>query len=61
MSDPERLSRMVAEMRAAELVRALRAAVDGSAHWRPTAQQLLRLIDAGVPPEHPALHREAAE
>jgi hypothetical protein len=41
---------MVAEMRAVELVRALTAAVQGATHWRLEAQNLLTLIDAGVPP-----------
>ena len=43
---------IVAEMRAAELMSALQAAVGGEAHWRLRASVLLREIDELVlPPE----------
>ena len=46
---------VIAEMRAAELLDALAAAVAGDAHWRMQAQALLRSIDAGeVPDRQPA-------
>lgn len=66
MDVDERVRRMVAEMRAVELVRALTAAVQGATHWRLEAQNLLTLIDAGVPPIplreqfQQQLHKEAA-
>jgi hypothetical protein len=46
---------IVAEMRAAELLGALSAAVAGDPHWRMQAQALLRSIAAGeVPDRQPA-------
>ena len=46
---------VIAEMRAAELLDALAAAVAGDPHWRMQAQALLRSIDAGeVPDRQPA-------
>ena len=42
---------VIAEMRAAELLDALAAAVAGDPHWRMQAQALLRSIDAGEIPE----------
>ena len=48
--------RIVAEMRAGELLTALRHAVDGRAHWRPIAAELLRQIDDLELPE-PACDR----
>lgn len=53
MSDSEytRIPTIVAELRAAELVAALRHAVNGASHWRIEAQNLLDLIDDGVLPQ----------
>lgn len=62
--DYTRISAIVAELRSAELVLALRHAVGGTSHWRIEAQNLLALIDAGViphphePPHHQ--HQDAA-
>lgn len=43
----EKLSLIVAEMRATELVAIVRDALDGAAQWRPRARELLAKIDAG--------------
>ena len=63
-AEAERIVTMVAEMRALELVSALRHAVNGAPHWRLEAQNLLILIDGGVPPTThrtpPHQHDEAA-
>jgi hypothetical protein len=45
-----RVVTMVAEMRAIELLRALRAAVTGAPHWRLEGENLLMLVESGVPP-----------
>ena len=45
MSDTERIRLVVAEMRAAQLLQTLRAAVAGDHHWRRTARWLLDEID----------------
>ena len=61
--DPARVSEIVAEMRALELLRALRNAVNGAPHWRLEATNLLILVDGGVPPRSPHTphhHDEAA-
>ena len=44
----EHISKIAAEMRAPELVRALRSALEQAPRWRPTARQLLHEIDAGI-------------
>ena len=46
-----RIRAICAEMRATELVHALRHAVSGTAHWRVEARELLLRIDSGVLPE----------
>jgi hypothetical protein len=51
MDDKARIAAMVAEMRAAELVRALRHALAGAPYWRWEARQLLTVIDNGELPE----------
>lgn len=51
MSDEDRISAIAAELRAAELVAALRHAVAGASHWRWEAQLLLSRIDNGELPE----------
>jgi hypothetical protein len=43
---------VAAELRAMELVEALKSAVAGDPHWRREAQALLRCIAAGSLPEH---------
>jgi hypothetical protein len=45
MDEPDRIRAVVAEMRAAELVEALRRACNGDRHWRIKAQCLLDEID----------------
>ena len=56
-----RIANIVAELRAQELLRALRHAVAGTGHWRLEAENLLMLIDGGVmPPRKPPHHQEAA-
>jgi hypothetical protein len=51
MDDKARIAAMVAEMRATELVRALRHALAGAPYWRWEARQLLTVIDNGELPE----------
>ena len=52
-----RIADIVAELRAQELVRALRHAVSGASHWRIEAEKLLALVDGGVmPPRKPPHH-----
>jgi len=46
----ERMIEITAELRAMELVQALRHAVNGATHWRLEAQNLLILVDNGIPP-----------
>jgi hypothetical protein len=48
MTEQERVRAVVAEMRAADLLVALQAAIRGDAHWRACAATLLREINAGV-------------
>ena len=48
MTETEMVRAVVAEMRAADLVAALQAAVAGESHWRLRATVLLREIDEGV-------------
>ena len=55
--DP-RVVTIVTELRAEELVRALRNAVAGAPHWRVEAQAVLDRIEWGIPPEPE--HQEAA-
>ena len=50
MSDTEHIRLVVAEMRAAQLLQTLRAAVAGDHHWRRTARFLLAQIDDLRPP-----------
>ena len=45
--DRKRMSEIAAELRSADLVRALRNAVNGAPHWRFEATILLQMIDAG--------------
>jgi hypothetical protein len=58
MNEPEPdiqvLRRIAAELRAGELVRALRNAVADAPRWRIEAVRLLELIDKGVVPEPPS-------
>jgi hypothetical protein len=49
-TDP-RVVRIVTELRAEELARALNHALAGAPHWRQEAQTLLQLIDYGVLPD----------
>jgi hypothetical protein len=51
--DLETLHRVCAERYAVELLWCLKDAVAGASHWRPNAQALLALIDAGTLPEPP--------
>jgi hypothetical protein len=51
MDDKARIAAITAEMRAAELVRALRHALAGAPYWRWEARQLLTVIDNGELPE----------
>lgn len=53
---------IVAELRAMELVLALRHAVSGASHWRSEAKNLLALIYGGVPPQRyePPQHTQDA-
>ncbi len=48
MTEQEMVRAIVSEMRAADLVSALQAAVNGDSHWRLRATVLLREIDEGV-------------
>ena len=57
--DP-RVVRIVTELRAQELVRALKNAVNGAPHWRIEAQAVLDRIEWGVPPEPDQRSQEAA-
>ena len=50
ITETERVSRVVAEARALELVEALANAIMGAPHWRTEAQALLRAIAAGSLP-----------
>lgn len=45
--DRKRISEVCADLRSADLVRALRHAVAGAPHWRHEATILLQMIDAG--------------
>jgi hypothetical protein len=61
--NPERVVAMVAEMRALELLRALRNLVNGTPHALLEAKNVLILVDGGVPPRNPHTpheHNEAA-
>jgi hypothetical protein len=51
----ERMVEITAEMRAMELVAALRNTIAGTSHWRLEAQNLLVLVENGIPPrlQHP--------
>jgi hypothetical protein len=51
-TDRARCSVLAREMLSKQLLEALKAALAGAPHWRFEAQQLLRQIDAGEPPEH---------
>jgi hypothetical protein len=51
IGDTERISRIVAEARALELVEALADAILGAPGWRHQAQLLLAAIAAGSLPE----------
>ena len=53
-ADLARQQTIVAEMRALELLEALRNAVDGAPHWRLEATNLLVKIDYAVPPDRVA-------
>jgi hypothetical protein len=48
------LRRIAAELRAGELVHALRSAVANAPRWRIEAARLLELIDKGIVPEPPS-------
>ncbi|HKW20955.1 MAG TPA: hypothetical protein VJO13_06240 [Ktedonobacterales bacterium] len=48
MTEAEMVRAILAEMRAVELMTALRHAVGGASHWRWEAQRLLAEIDDGV-------------
>ena len=52
-TDEERVRAVAAELRAMELYRALRNAVNGTPHWRLEAQNLLALVHYGVLPPRP--------
>jgi hypothetical protein len=52
-ADRETIHRIASERYAVELRWALQDAVNGASHWRPNAQALLRLIDAGELPQPP--------
>lgn len=57
-----RIADIVAELRAQELVKALRAAVNGASHWRYEATKLLRLIDGGwLPERHEPPHHDTQD
>ena len=64
-AEQARMQVMVAEMRALELLEALRNAVAGAPHWRLEATNLLVKVDYAIPPdrvaeqlrEHLAKHR----
>jgi hypothetical protein len=49
----ETIHRVCAERYAVELLWALRDALAGASHWRPTAQALIDTIDSGIVPEPP--------
>jgi hypothetical protein len=51
--DLDRIQRVCAEVRAAELVDALMSAIAGDPHWRRQAQTLLMRISLGDLPEEP--------
>jgi hypothetical protein len=53
ITETERISRIVAEARAPELVEALADAIVGAPGWRHQAQLLLAAIAAGSLPEPP--------
>ncbi len=53
-ADLARQQTMVAEMRALELLEALRNAVAGAPHWRLEATNLLVKIDYAIPPDRVA-------
>jgi hypothetical protein len=48
-----RISEIACEMRSKQLLETLKDAVAGAPHWRHAAQDLLRAIAAGEPPEPP--------
>lgn len=58
-TDP-RVVRIVTELHAQALARALQNAVNGAPHWRLEAQALLDKIEWGVPPEPDQRSQEAA-
>ena len=59
-TDP-RVVRIVTDMHAQALARALQNAVNGAPHWRLEAQALLDRIEWGVPPDtHDQRSQEAA-
>jgi hypothetical protein len=58
-TDP-RVVRIVTEMHAQALARALQNAVAGAPHWRLEAQAVLDRIEWGVPPEPEQRSQEAA-
>ena len=49
--DMKRMREIAAELRAEDLVRALRHALNGEPHWRFEARVLLELIEMGAVPE----------
>jgi hypothetical protein len=51
LAEMERVTAVVAECHAAELLEALKSAVAGAPHWRSEAQALLRKIASGIMPE----------
>ena len=58
-TDP-RVVRIVTELHAPALARALQNAVAGAPHWRLEAQAVLDRIEWGVPPEPEHRSQEAA-
>jgi hypothetical protein len=57
--DP-RVVRIVTDMHAQALARALQNAVNGAPHWRLEAQAVLDRIEWGVPPDPDHRSQEAA-
>jgi hypothetical protein len=53
-AEQARMQVMVAEMRALELLEALRNAVAGASHWRLEATNLLVKVDYAIPPDRVA-------
>ena len=58
-TDP-RVVRIVTDLHAQALARALQNAVNGAPHWRLEAQALLDRIEWGVPPDTHEHSQEAA-